>query len=335
MVLYTGNTMALDDFMDREKPKYSTYTDASSELESISTVDEGIDAIRDFIQTFNRVPKTYSDWNEHMKELGYSTSAPNFTQNTGINFSAVMEMAVEGDNLIACNDCGKRFSKIGRHLSQSNCEYYSIDEYTMELLTGLWLSDGWIAHSSNDRYILHVEMTNKKFLEWFKQSVNIPTSDVKLRSTAEESAERAVESGIVEQSNHDDYAALYRLNTIAHPDLAMFSQMSKTEVNLTPTISKMWYCGDGSVHWVNGFSFVQITISKTIDEIMQLTDQLDKQNIDTEIDSIRNDGKVIRFNKNQSEQFLEWIGPAPPGFEYKWELDDRDKYNRLRSEVRD
>lgn len=39
---------------------------------------------------------------------------------------------------------------------------------------------------------------------------------------------------------------------------------------------------------------------------------------------------ALRFSCDDTEAFIEWIGDAPPGFEYKWELDSKAEYQRLK-----
>jgi hypothetical protein len=35
----------------------------------------------------------------------------------------------------------------------------------------------------------------------------------------------------------------------------------------------------------------------------------------------------------QSSSFLDWMGNPPPGFEYKWVLDSRERYDRLKAQA--
>ena len=311
----------------------NTKENKKPELDSIGSMREAKEALDEFKDEKGHYPKTYTEWDEHKSDLGYSTSAQNFKQNTGKTMKTIVEIQKDSDNLVTCLDCGQQFKTLGGHLSQTECEYHNIDSITWSMLKGLWLSDGWIAESTDGKYILHVEMINKKFLKWFKRNTRIPFSDIKLKKTASESSVDAKESGFSEKASPENYSDIYRMNSMAHPQLSNLADMDRSEVDLDENLCKIWYCGDGSVHWAGDYSFIQITTSGTVSRVEKLTKQLESMGYSTEIDEIRGTGKVIRFDKKSSSKFLSDIGEASPGFEYKWELSNRDIYEKLKNEV--
>lgn len=38
----------------------------------------------------------------------------------------------------------------------------------------------------------------------------------------------------------------------------------------------------------------------------------------------------IVFKRSETPEFLDWMGDPPPGFEYKWVYDDRERYEALK-----
>ncbi len=43
--------------------------------------------------------------------------------------------------------------------------------------------------------------------------------------------------------------------------------------------------------------------------------------------------ETIRFGVEGTRSFLDWMGNPPPGFEYKWVLDSRERYDRLKAQA--
>lgn len=304
---------------------------SSTELSSISSEEQAYNAVIEFYNEFGRYPDTYSDWNDKRKELGYSTRAANFTQNTGQSFGTV-KAEVKGEEVYTCEDCGKGFVEIAKHWSQSDCSYPELTSREENILKGIAISDGWVAHSDHDRSILHIESVTKPFLEWVNTEISIIHTDVKLRRTAEESYDNAVESGVLDNQDVDNYRNIYRLNTLAHPQIHDMRDLSVGDIEHSKLQFKMFYVCDGGVHWNDDFSFLQFTASKSVDEIKHVISVLDDLGFRSSWNRLDGDGKVIYIHKESVDRFLEWIGEPIEGFEYKWETDDREVYESMKGE---
>jgi hypothetical protein len=300
-------------------------------LTPVSSKEQAQDAILEFYDEFGEYPDTYSDWNGKRHELGYSTRAANFSQNTGEAFGTV-KAEVKGEEVHECDDCGKSFDEIAKHWSQSRCSYPTLTDREVDILKGIAISDGWIAHSDHDRSILHIESVTKPFLEWFKGQVSIVHTDVKLRRTAEESYDNAVESSILDNQNIDNYRNIYRVNTLAHPHVHGMSGLSVGDIEQSRMQFKMFYVCDGGVHWNDDFSFIQFTASKSLDEIKHVVSVLDELGFSSSWNRLEGAGKVVYIHKESVDRFLDWIGEPIPGFEYKWETDDRERYEEKKGE---
>jgi hypothetical protein len=88
---------------------------------------------------------------------------------------------------------------------------------------------------------------------------------------------------------------------------------------------KIWYCGDGGLQWCGeDRAYAQIRpMSFNGNSVKNILDKFDLEY------SIQESGTVCFYG--DTAKFLDRIGPAPRGMEYKWETDKRDRYNRLKA----
>jgi hypothetical protein len=98
------------------------------------------------------------------------------------------------------------------------------------------------------------------------------------------------------------------------------------DLSLTPQLTKLWYASDGYLdvgQW--GRPRLEIKARNENDRTEFLLDLFREHGFDPLY--IRNE---IRFTCDETEQLIEWMGEPPPGFEYKWELDSRERYRELK-----
>jgi len=176
---------------------------------------------------------------------------------------------------------------------------------------------------------LDVEMVNREFLDWFDEQMEVFTTGVRLRRTAEESRDQSLETGFL-SAQDSNYHDTFRVRMRRLPELQQFEEWYSTgekvfpnNLELTPTIAKMWYCSDGGVKIRE--SIVRISSYNESDRKEYIVNLFDNIGFD-----IRFSSQTIRLDKQSSYEFLDWIGSPPPGFEYKWELNDRDRYEKLK-----
>lgn len=199
------------------------------------------------------------------------------------------------------------------------------------------MGDGsrWMHENQNNAF--RVTSMTKPFLEWLSEELGVLGREVKKspkspEDTARDNRERGFHDG-----NAKDYAQLYVMRTRAHPFLNEFLDRWYTDsgiqfpndIELTPTILKMWYVSDGSVKiypYPNGVQISNTTQENREEYFTELFKEIG-------IDLYFTDTKV-NIIQDQTEQFFEYIGNSPTdsdaGFKYKWQHNDVDEYQKLK-----
>lgn len=206
------------------------------------------------------------------------------------------------------------------------------DEEVRSVIQGLLLGDGSIDGGSTNA-CLRVCMESEEFLYWVKNNyLNQITNSVTHKRTPEKGAERARETGFRPNANSENYSHIYelvtyRLDAISELRDKWYPNGEKrfpSDLELTPLSAKMWYCGDGGINIRNRTA--EITCKTELERTNFIESLFHSKGFESvEYNSF---GK-IRI-KSDSDRFLKWIGTAPPCFRYKWELENRDKYEMLK-----
>lgn len=209
-----------------------------------------------------------------------------------------------------CPSCGRDFKKLGSHLAVSACEHPEFTDYQEELLTGLMFGDGWVNHHSDSgNPYFAVGMTNREFLEWLNEELQPHTTGVKDASGS--------------QNSKEDY---YKIRTIRNPHLEDVASwygddgLRLQEVELTPTVLKMWFVSDGGADNRSGRPYAAEIVSRIGTRSGEgfLESLFENTPVTPTVRS-----EVIYFDENEAQRLIEYIGEAPPGFEYKWPDEDQ------------
>lgn len=218
------------------------------------------------------------------------------------------------------------------HWWHGNCPYPEFEPWRKELITGLLLGDGSIP-TVDGNHSFRLPMINRRFLKWYDGRMGYLTTGVRLVHTADELAESNRESGFSPDADGEDYHDMYTVRTRAHPyfnELREWYWSGKkrfpNDLTLTPCRAKFWYLSDGYLdigQW--GRPRAEIKARNENDRTEFLLDLFREHGFDPLY--IRNE---IRFTCDDTEDLIEWMGEPPPGFEYKWELDSRERYRELK-----
>jgi len=192
------------------------------------------------------------------------------------------------------------------------------------------MGDGCIHTGSKNPYLL-VKMISPNYLEYVADKFGVLGSDVSLKHTEAESARRNRDSGFSPNAKAENYSDKYKWQSICHPELQEFADWYSSgekvwpdDIELTPTVLKHWYCGDG--YWNNSGTNnrIKIAMANEIDN----TDKVDQmfRNIGLPVPSNyaiseRNNGSKkcdAEFTVEQSKELWEYMGEPLPDFEYKW-----------------
>lgn len=242
------------------------------------------------------------------------------------------ELETTEDGREICPRCRNAYSKITIHWTKA-CEHPRLFNHQLELIKGLLCGDGSVEQR---RATFRVEMINKRFLEWLDEELGWLTSGVKLARTNEEVASHLRDSLGRTTSPQDAHDLCY-LRTRTHPQFAEFqSWFEDDEMRLPPRLSlsklelKMWYISDGGLLTGEESTPVpSIASHKEMNTPNRVRRVFDQHGFEV------SDGPNFRIKGGLSEsrRFLEYLGEPPEGFEYKWAIDDTNRYYELKGQV--
>jgi len=227
------------------------------------------------------------------------------------------------------------YSNLGNHWRQS-CGYP--EPSNAEVFDGLLMGDGCLkhTHNSDDRLgnqSIEVVSINKDFIYYLYERYSPFFTEPKIRRTAEESAEQAIESDIISSPKDSTFRTQYRIVSRAMPFFNRYDSWKQSgnkkwpdNIEFTPTRLKYLYIADGGLSWnkESKSSRSQITSSNEPRQLHRISDKLNNIGIDCSIYEDR-----IMMQPSSTEGFLDYLGEPVPGFEYKWENTNLDKYEKL------
>jgi hypothetical protein len=232
-----------------------------------------------------------------------------------------------------CPKCGESFQKLGVHWNY--CGHPKLSDKQKNLIIGGLLSDATLTSTnskSSGRPQFVIYNTNKEFLEWYSQEIGFLSNGVRLYEKGENKHKRNIKSGFDEERKAN-YKDIYCLSTVSHPfNRKIYDSWYKNgkkiypeELQLTKFSAKIWYCGDGNINWdTKSRGYVEIGCLNEKNNNKKIESYFNNHNIEGSFSS----GRLRIYS--DSKKFLDWLGEAPSGMEYKWEINNRKRYNKLR-----
>lgn len=230
-----------------------------------------------------------------------------------------------------CEQCGDNYERITMHWSYSpDCSYPPLSKHQIEVATGLLMGDGWINRGGKNPF-LSAEMVSPDYLKYIDSIFGVFGNGLKLRRTAEESAQHMRECGLNEDAKSENYSNTYQWNSSTHPELKELSgwysddgKVWPENIEMTPTVLKHWYCCDG--HWEtygtsNRISFGMSNESGNKEKINKIFSSVGLPSPNNYVEYERENNEETmeaRFTVSQSEDLWEYMGSSLPDFEYKW-----------------
>lgn len=231
-----------------------------------------------------------------------------------------------------CPECGNEYDIVASHWSRGSCDHPSFTDHQKEIITGLLMGDGNLK-INRDNPSLRCKMTSPNYLKYLDKQFGVFGKGVSLRTTAEEKAKLNRESGFSPNARAENYSNLYIWRSMSHPELREFEKWYDTgskvwpdDIELTPTVLKHWYCGDGSY---NNKSNKYISISCANERGNKEKIEKMFNNVGFSVaywhESTRYnngyEGTVsanIAFDVTTTKELFEYMGDPLPDFEYKW-----------------
>lgn len=230
-----------------------------------------------------------------------------------------------------CPECGSEYTNLGMHWYHSPEHRPKVPEYAHEVLTGLLLGDGHVNRGHDVPYI-DINCISKQYLEYIDRELGWLTTGVRLYRDAEDQAHNCRESGFVDDPDPDDYHDIYTLKTRSHPDLQRYAmwydsgeKVWPTDLVLTPTVLKHWYCGDGNKDSYGTTENIRISTANEASEDEKIRELFRRVNLpEPNIVVQEKDGyetASCRFTASESQTLWEYMGDPLPDFGYKWPED--------------
>ena len=235
-----------------------------------------------------------------------------------------------------CEQCGNYFTKLTTHWARSDCSFPEISDRKWQMLKGLLMGDGSI-HMGSTNPCFQWNSINKPFMEWFAGEMGELSSSLKFSHDAEQSARNARKSGFRPDAKGVDYHDIYSWYSIRHPAFEEFEDWYypngkeyPVDLELTSEAARIWYCGDGYINYgqnsVNGYSCFKCSNESHREEF--LIRLFEQHGFSPNIN-----GDDIQFSVKETKELLQWMGEAPPGFEYKWEHNNYKQYQLRKEEA--
>jgi hypothetical protein len=225
---------------------------------------------------------------------------------------------------VNCPGCENSYTNVARHWDANQEHRPVLTDRQHEIITGILMGDGCISYA-NKNPVLQVRMIKEQFLEWFDSQFGVLTTGVTKIRTSEEQAENSRKSGFTTEVNEENYHDLYMCNTRSLPGLEPYAEWYDSgekqypgDLELTPLTLKMWYVTDGNLaHREQKRKPMMIGCSNESsrgDFLLSLFEDMPF--------SPRFDGTNLWFGVDDTDEALDWMGAAPPGFGYKWNQND-------------
>lgn len=231
------------------------------------------------------------------------------------------------------------YSNIGNHWRQS-CGYPEPEE--TEVFDGLVMGDGALKHSHKKserlgNQSIEVVSINKEFIKHLYNDYSPFFTEPSIRRSAKDSARQAIDSDVVSSPEGSTFRTQYRIVSRAIPFFNRYDSWKisgkkrwPSDIEFTPEQLRYLYVADGGLSW-NKDSMsarAQITSSNEPEQMGRLCDMLNKIGIDCSTYDDR-----IMMKPSSTDDFFNYLGEPVPGFEYKWENENLERYEELYRKV--
>jgi len=234
-----------------------------------------------------------------------------------------------------CHQCENEYEKITMHWQQSNCDYQPLTKRQHQVITGLVLGDASATLPHNCRYpcVMTMMSTRTYLLHLSNKIFPVLSGGVSVGRTPQEGARAARQSGFRPDADAGNYSTMYQFRLFSHPGIEKYRNWYSTgkkvfpsDLELTPTSLKHYFVGDGTFDETD--HSVSICISNERDNRGKIVNMFERAGF-TDFEWYRisrkewKDEAGVRFRKEGTENFFDYVGDPPPGFAYKWPEDRR------------
>lgn len=219
--------------------------------------------------------------------------------------------------MVECPNCGCDYTRLGSHWR--SCGYPELSNKKHEILTGILMGDGSVHIRENKTPAIQIRMTCKPYLDYLDEIFGVYSTGLSLVESAEAASNRL-------GGNMENYSDQYLLRLRASSEFERYeswyqsgSKVFPDEIDLTPTVLKHWYVGDGTLGGYNGRR-PRMRISAPNEEanVEKIRQYFVRAGLPEPTFSHQENDFEIRYGSEDTPLFFDYVGDAPPGFEYKW-----------------
>lgn len=234
-----------------------------------------------------------------------------------------------------CPECGNEYERLGRHFTSKETHRPPISDKMNRILTGILMGDGSV-RTQYEHPVFRLRITAKDYLKWLKNQCEWLFGDITLDQDASQQAELARKGGMNPQADPTDYNDLYGMRSVPHPDFEQFQHWYGEEgkkypdgLELSPTVVKHWYVCDGWINYPKTASkgSIGIRVSEKHGDLGKIAAKFKPLGVEPTVIN-----ESIRFSLDDTGKLIKAFGDPLPGFEYKWEYEDKEKYMKKKSE---
>jgi hypothetical protein len=233
-------------------------------------------------------------------------------------------------NMVECPVCGKEYKNLATHWHHSPSHRPDLTQKQIEITTGLLMGDGCADKCSRNSRV-KCAMISPNYLEYINDIFGCLATGVSLRETAAESAKNNRDTGFRPDAKEENYSDVYKWQTRTHPKFNEFREWYSSgekvwpkDIELTPTVLKHWYVGDGYYSNKQGNDRIEIAMSNETENTKKVsqyfTDVGLPQPSNYGISTRKSGDKTCdaQWDVEDSHILWEYMGEPLPDFKYKW-----------------
>ena len=227
--------------------------------------------------------------------------------------------------MVECPECGEEYQKLGLHWYYSPSHRPELTQKQLEITTGLLMGDGSISKQSKNCY-LQLQMISPKYLEYLDNIFACLGTGVSLVETAYESAKNDRDGKFSPNIKEENYSDVYGWGTRSHPKFNEFcgwyssgEKVWPENIELTPTVLKHWYVGDGHYDDSYGQNYIDIAMFNEVENTEKVSQYFIKSGLPKPSSYYKQKNSCkARWTVEDSYKLWDYMGEPLPDFEYKW-----------------
>jgi len=190
------------------------------------------------------------------------------------------------------------------------------------------MSDGWLRGRGTKSCRICIESINKEYLEYLSNLFGCLGSSIKLKRSASDSAKHARDTGFRPNAKKENYSDIYYWQTRSMPELKRFAswysegkKIWPKSLNLESRVLKHLYCGDGTYERDKNKMSISLRKEKNNKEKIEhyfRKSKLPEPKWHEPLDENGDRQCNIYWYSEDCDEIFDYMGEAPPGFEYKW-----------------